>query len=109
MRVRATGRPRLVPRGARCIEFPFHGGRVRMALGAASFALRSGAALLPVFSVRTASRFVTTIEPALPSSLDLDREEALRALGRAMADRGAEWVASYPDQFYWQLDSLLRV
>jgi hypothetical protein len=25
-----------------------------------------------------------------------------------MADRVAEWVASYPDQFYWQIDSLLR-
>jgi len=45
----------LVPRGARCIEFPFHGGWLRMALGAASFALRTGAALLPVFSVRGAS------------------------------------------------------
>jgi lauroyl/myristoyl acyltransferase len=99
----------LVPRGARCIEFPFHAGWLRMALGAASFALRTGAALLPVFSVRTGSRFVTTIEAALLPSLDLDREEAMRALGRAMANRVAEWVASYPDQFYWQLDALLRV
>jgi hypothetical protein len=85
----------LVPRGARrCIEFPFHGGWLRMALGAANFALRTGAALLPVFSVRTGSRFVTTIEAALLPSLDLDREEAIRALGRAMANRVAEWVAS---------------
>ena len=76
-----------------------------MALGAPSFALRTGAALLPVFSVCTSGgRFVTTIEPALPPSIDLNREDALRALGRAMADRIAEWVASYPDQFYWQLD-----
>jgi lauroyl/myristoyl acyltransferase len=99
----------LVPRGGRCIEFPFHGGWLRMALGATNFALRTGAALLPVFSVRTGSCFVITIEPALPPSADLDREEAMRALGRAMANRVAEWVASYPDQFYWQLDSLLRV
>jgi lauroyl/myristoyl acyltransferase len=99
----------LVPRGARCVEFPFHGAWLRMALGATSFALRTGAALLPVFSVRTGSRFVTRIEPALPPSVDLEREEAMRALGRAMADRLAEWVASHPDQFYWQLDSLLRV
>jgi hypothetical protein len=58
----------LVPRGARCIEFPFHEGWLRMALGAPSFALRTSAALLPVFTVcKGSSRFVTTIEPALIS------------------------------------------
>lgn len=78
----------------------FMGGSLPMAAGAPALALRSGAALLPVFTVRdSGGEFVTTIEAPLTASATASRDEAIRQLLLRYVSLTESYVLRYPDQF----------
>ncbi len=85
--------------GQRTVMVPFFDETVAIAEGAPALARRSGAALLPVFTVQLEDgSFVTTVEPALQAPLDLDREAAVRVLVTAYAALLESYIARFPDQ-----------
>jgi lauroyl/myristoyl acyltransferase len=74
---------------------PFLTGTIRLADAVPRLASRTGAVVLPVFTVRTPDgRFVTTVEPALEAP-DGQRP----SLTHQMAARLESWVRRYPGQF----------
>ena len=79
---------------------PFLNGSVQMAGGAPSLALRTGAALLPVFTGRdNSSGWLTIIEAPLIRRADWKREEAVMRLLLQYAALLEYYVARWPDQF----------
>lgn len=77
----------------------FHGARA-VAGGAPTLAHRSGAALLPVFTVRNADgSFGTTVEPPLRTPPDPDTEMAVRHLVTQVLRLLESYVARWPDQY----------
>jgi lauroyl/myristoyl acyltransferase len=67
--------------GHRALELPLLGGHIRLATGGPSLAVTHGAALLPLFVVRTGrSRFDVVVEPELAPMPDLDRRAAVEDL-----------------------------
>lgn len=79
---------------------PFLRGTIALADGAAGLALRSGAALLPVFSIRLADgSFRTTIESPLAAPGEVPRREAARALVAQVATLLASYALQWPGQF----------
>src|SRR5678816_1172526 len=71
----------VAPFGHRTHAVPLANGALWVADGAPVLALRTGAALLPVFTVRTAGdTFATMVEPPLTAAPDLDRPGAVQAL-----------------------------
>jgi lauroyl/myristoyl acyltransferase len=78
---------------------------LELATGAPNLMVRTGAALLPVFTIRTAQqRFLTTIEAPLQAPPRIARGEALEAVARSCAERLEPYVVSWPDQFCWRTD-----
>ena len=74
-------------------------GRFRIATGAPNLALRHGAALLPVWTARTApGRFVTVIEEPLTAAAGASRGDRLDALALAMLDRLEAQALRWPDR-----------
>ncbi len=87
-------------RGQRAHSVPFLNGGLRIAAGAPGLALATGAALLPVFTVRAADgRFVTTIEAPLKVAPTRDRKLAEMALAAAYADLACAYARRWPAQF----------
>jgi lauroyl/myristoyl acyltransferase len=88
------------PNGARRYTLPFLGGHITLANGAAALAHRTGAALLPVFTVQTDDgSYVTTVEAPLQRTTDADSsdpEEQLIAYGVRLLESS---VSRFPDQF----------
>ena len=91
--------------GVKTRAAPFLGGELRVATGAPSLALRTGAPLLPVFTVREGpGRFLTTIETPLQADPGLGRERATQALVTDLVARIEGRARRWPDQFHWYDD-----
>ena len=89
----------LLPIGGRIIEAPFLDAKLRVASGAPTLALRTGAALLPIYTLAPEpGRYVTTIEPALAIRADLDErlasEDLLAQYARRIRAAGAPLARS---------------
>ncbi|HNB25668.1 MAG TPA: hypothetical protein PLR41_01810 [Alphaproteobacteria bacterium] len=75
-------------------------GRMKIALGAPRLAALTGAALLPVFTVREADgSFHVAIEAPLALPPGLGRRDAECAAAQAYLARHEPWIARYPDQW----------
>jgi lauroyl/myristoyl acyltransferase len=94
--------------GSRVIEVPFLGGQMRLASGAPALAAQSGAALLPVMTLREPDGgFVSIIHEPLPTGGGA-RSEAQLAAAQGFATLTAETVQAHPAQFWWHADALRR-
>lgn len=97
----------IAAQGAKPLPAPFLNASVRVASGAANLMLRTGAALLPVFTVREPDgAFVTLIEPPLRPSEGASGDEALVAVIAQLARTLETYVIRWPDQFLWRYDIL---
>jgi hypothetical protein len=75
-------------------------GAVCVAGGAPALARRTGAALLPVFTVQTGEdTFATVVEPPLTAAANLDHRSAVQALLTAYAAVLESYLKRWPDQF----------
>jgi lauroyl/myristoyl acyltransferase len=91
--------------GVKTRAAPFLGGELRVATGAPNLALRTGAPLLPVFTVRDApGRFLTVIESPLQADQNLGRERATQDLVADLVARIEGHARRWPDQFHWHDD-----
>ena len=89
-------------RGKHTHRAPFFFGSMRIASGAPYIARTTGAALLPVFTLRRPDgSFETTIEPALAAPSTVTTEAAVAAVTEAMITHCAERAEAEPDQFSW--------
>lgn len=80
-------------------------GRLEIARGAPNLMLRTGATLLPVFTVKTAERhFVTTIEPPLEAPEGTERDQIPGRVIERLAERLEPYLVRWPDQFNWRID-----
>jgi len=82
------------------VDAPLLGGTLSLAVGAPRLALLTGAALLPVFSVRNAEQRLTTVIEA-PIGLSRDSMPA-DACGDAAAEyleRHEPWIRQFPEQW----------
>ena len=77
---------------------PFFNGHVELALGPVKLACRTGARLLPVFTVRTGeNEFVTTVEPALEVAPSVNGEpDDIRVPLSAYAELLESYVGRWP-------------
>jgi lauroyl/myristoyl acyltransferase len=83
--------------GHRTVELPFLDGCIRLATGAPSIALGAGAALLPVFTVRTGpGAFDVVIEPTLACDDAASRHDAVDALTRRYGRLLESYVLHHP-------------
>jgi lauroyl/myristoyl acyltransferase len=88
------------PHGSRSYTAPFCSGHITLANGAPSLARRSGAALLPVFTVRTDDgSVVTTIEPPIHASMDVPTTEAEKEIVAHCVRVLESYVRRWPEQF----------
>ena len=86
--------------GARQVTGPFLGGTMRLATGAPSLSLASGAALLPAFAIqRTHDLFEVIIEPALTAPPSSNRHEAVDEMVRRYIERIEHHVTRHPEQY----------
>jgi lauroyl/myristoyl acyltransferase len=92
--------------GSRVVEVPFLAGQMALASGAPALALQTGAALLPVITLREADGgFVSIIHQPL-SIEGQTRTGAQLTAARAFAVLVAEAARTHPAQFWWHTDSL---
>lgn len=86
--------------GAEGMPVRFFGRETLFPRGAAYWAAKSGAAIVPGFCIRQADgRYIGHIEPALlPDSKD-DSEEAVRALTQEIAAVIERYISRYPEQW----------
>ena len=76
-----------------------------IASGAPNLMVRTGAALLPVFTVKTGERhFTTTIESPLEAPGGADRDKIFEAVTRRCAEQLERYLVRWPDQFAWDVD-----
>jgi lauroyl/myristoyl acyltransferase len=88
--------------GVKTLAAPFLGGELRLATGAPSLALRTGARLLPVLAVREApGRFLTVIQPPLDLQPSSGRGQALQDLVAGLVARLERGARRWPDQVHW--------
>lgn len=92
--------------GAQVVRVAVLNDELDFATGAPNLAVRQGAALLPVLTVRTAppAQFTTVIEAPLKVAPNLKREDAIASLARAMAGRVEVYAQRWPDQYRWSRD-----
>jgi lauroyl/myristoyl acyltransferase len=89
--------------GRRTCVGPFLRGVLRIATGVPNLALRTGAPVLPVFTVREApGRFRTVVEPPLEARAHAGRERVAQNLVAAVAARIEHHARRWPDQFSWR-------
>jgi lauroyl/myristoyl acyltransferase len=88
--------------GAQPQTAPFLKGRIRVATGAPSLALRTGAVILPVVTARTApTAFTTWIDPPLATDGPGNTDERRAAIVAALAGRLEPHARRWPDQVCW--------
>ena len=90
----------VVSRGQRAMTIPFMHGRVRLAVGAAQLARRTGAVLLPVFTVRLEdASYVTTVEEPIDPGAGRDRDDAAETAVTEYVRRLERYVDRWPEQY----------
>jgi lauroyl/myristoyl acyltransferase len=88
--------------GAQPQTAPFLRGQIRVATGAPSLALRTGAAILPVVTARTApTAFTTWIDAPLETDGPESGNERRAAIVVALAGRLEAHARRWPDQVCW--------
>jgi lauroyl/myristoyl acyltransferase len=91
--------------GTRQARAPLLDGFLRVASGAPHLAARTGAALLPVVTLRTgAGRFLTRIEAPLPPPPGGSPDDPLGRAVAELARRLEPYALAHPDQITWALD-----
>jgi lauroyl/myristoyl acyltransferase len=85
--------------GLRPCPAPIFDDHMMVATGAPDLAHRSGAALLPVFTVRQGDRFIVTIDDPLVVDQAIDRSTATAAAAAQFAKRLEPHVAAHPGQW----------
>lgn len=86
--------------GSDLLEGELLGGRIKIALGAPRLAALTGAALLPVFTVREADGgFRVAVEAPIALPPHLGRREPECVATQAFLDRHGPWIARYPEQW----------
>jgi lauroyl/myristoyl acyltransferase len=84
------------------VEKPILNGRIQLATGAPSLALATGAALLPVFTIRRApGDFEIIIEPSLDLPEIKNRHKAVELLIYKYAKLVESYMVRYPTLFFW--------
>ena len=87
----------------RPVRVGFFGRELALAPGALDLSFRTGAPVLPVFTVRAHDGFEVVVEPALTVDRSLPRRRATREAAQAFARLLESWVLSHPDQWQdWQ-------
>jgi len=86
-----------------CVFVDFFGRPVATAAGAAMFALKTGAAILPVFShwEPEAKRYRTIIYPPLETPLSGDTDRDVESVTAAYTKVIEAEIRKYPDQWLW--------
>ena len=91
--------------GVKTCAAPFLRGMLHVATGAPALAVRTGAALLPVFTLRQQSgKFLTVVEPPIMARDSAGREHMLQATIESLIGRIEHHTLSWPDQFNWHQD-----
>lgn len=86
--------------GARQVTGPFLGGTMRLATGAPSLSLASGAVVLPTFVIKRAhDHFEVIVEPPLAAPPSSSRHEAVDAMVRRYIERIEHHVTRHPEQY----------
>jgi lauroyl/myristoyl acyltransferase len=79
---------------------PFMNGQIRLATGPLNLAFRTGAPLLPVFSIHAGSGgFITRIEPPIEVPKEVGFDEAAMLMASRYADVLTTYVTRWPNQF----------
>lgn len=79
--------------------------RLEIARGAPNLMVRTGAVLLPVFTVRSAEgHFVTTIEHPLEAPQGTGRDQVPERVIERLVKRLEPYLLRWPDQFNWRID-----
>jgi lauroyl/myristoyl acyltransferase len=90
----------VVSRGQRSLTLPFLHGKIRLAVGAAQLARRTGATLLPVFTVRLEDgSFLTTVDEPIDLAPDRDRDEAAEIAVERYVQKLERYVKRWPSQY----------
>ena len=84
--------------GSDLAEGPLCGGRLSLAIGAPRLAALTGAALLPVFSVRDSARGYRTVIEA-PIELAGARSDGGSEAAAEFLRRHGSWIRGFPDQW----------
>jgi lauroyl/myristoyl acyltransferase len=85
--------------GKRTLDVPFLRGAATIAAGAPELARRTGAGLLPVFTVRLEDgSFRTTVEPAIDVS-HAGRSDALRSAAEQYITHLEQYARAWPEQY----------
>ncbi len=92
--------------GARSLTASFLAGSLRVASGAPHLAARTGAALLPVVTLRHGDVFVTQIEAPLVRPETEPADPHLALLVGGLAARLEPRALAHPDQIAWRLDCI---
>ncbi len=79
----------------------FFGVPASTAAGAAAFALRTGAPIVPCFMIRDGDRHRMVIEPPIVFERTGDREKDLKEPTRHVTAVIENYVRKYPDRYFW--------
>lgn len=92
----------------RVCRLPFMGGDLYLAEGPARLSVKTGAPLLPVFSLRIdRNRYVTQIHPPLLPTADARGAKIVESMLKEYAENLASYVRRAPDQYQWWMRSPL--
>ena len=93
--------------GVQTVTVPFLDGGIRLATGAVSLTQKTGAALLPMFTVRQDDgSFRAFVEPPLGPIVGPDHEPTVTATARAFATKLESFALRWPGQLVWHYDIL---
>lgn len=91
---------KVTPLGRRVLALPFLFGQITIATGALKFASETGAAVLPVFTIRKPDGTIETIiEPELNQPAGNTCSETIETMLQDYVPRLEMYVAQYPEQF----------
>jgi lauroyl/myristoyl acyltransferase len=87
--------------GRRVAQARLLGGTLELATGAPDFAQRSGAALLPVFTVRDNATGIirVVVDPPITAPTGMEKVEQYAAMTQEFADRLEPYVLAHPEQW----------
>lgn len=104
--VRALGKGEVVSitagawEGSGLVDAPLLGGTLSLAVGAPRLALLTGAALLPVFSVRNADqKLMTVIEAPIGIARDGAAQVSCGSAAAEYLERHEPWIRQFPEQW----------
>jgi Kdo2-lipid IVA lauroyltransferase/acyltransferase len=88
-------------RRAHDVKIPFLGHDAWCATGTAALHLRTGAAVVPCYTVRTGTGHRIVFEPALQIAYSGERGADTQRITQALHDRFGTWIGAHPEQWMW--------